>query len=65
MLILYGKAKLTDTVPSFAAHRTAELDACGAPGVTSVENELTVEDPKQIPICTDNEMRSRIDSMLL
>jgi osmotically-inducible protein OsmY len=59
-----GNVKLTGTVPSFAARRAAYTDATMIPGMNSVDNQLEVRHPKELPAITDEELKARAEQML-
>ncbi len=59
-----GKARLTGSVPSFSARRSAETDAWLVEGITEVENLLTVETPLGMTIPSDEEITNAISNAL-
>ncbi|MBE0480348.1 MAG: BON domain-containing protein [Dehalococcoidia bacterium] len=60
-----GKVILSGSVPSHSARRAAYRDAIIVPGVTSVDNDLAVEPPQGIMTASDDEIRNRVDNVLL
>ncbi len=57
-------AILTGTVPNLVAHEIAQRDALSIPGVTEVENRLTVAFNHDHPNKTDTQLRKDIQTVL-
>lgn len=60
-----GKVTLKGSVPSFSARRAAEADAWSVLGVTSVDNQLSIEYPTTVSLLSDEEIQSNIENVLL
>ncbi len=60
-----GKVTLKGSVPSFSARRAAEADAWSVLGVTSVDNQLSIEYPTTVSLPSDEEVQSNIENVLL
>jgi osmotically-inducible protein OsmY len=55
-----GRVVLVGTVPAYTARRAAQEDAEPVPGVTSVDNQLEVQFPPDVPLPDDADIRTDI-----
>lgn len=60
-----GKVSLNGTVPHYRARDAAEQDAWSVAGVSSVENNLSVEFPETFTVPTDEDIKSNVETSLL
>jgi osmotically-inducible protein OsmY len=59
-----GKAILRGSVPTVTARRQAQRDALAVQGVTSVDNQLTVEYPPAVPGASDEQLKSYVENVI-
>ncbi len=60
-----GRVQLSGTAPSHFARHAAETDARMAPGVTMVENQISIAQPGEHALSVDADLQSRIIKVLV